>query len=293
MAEEPGSHRSGREIEHLEERNAFVARSERLDQLQVAAGHLVEPEESVRPPDRRPIQVRKAARLEVGDVAEQTAGRADRGPVVGTDAEAVERGKRKPATELFARELRVELPPVSSGHHETGVERTVGVERGYHLGGPESAEHFLQAAVGTELQRELTGRQVDRRDADVGIAGIDRDQKVVLAAGDPAFFEQRPRGDRLDDFAPDDSLGLLRILDLFADRDAVAAADQLPEVLGRGFGGHAGERHSITSGGQRDVQDPRRELGVVVEHLVEIAHPEKEDRVPVTGLDLPVLQEER
>ena len=71
------------------------------------------------------------------------------------------------------------------------------------------------------------------------------------------------------------------------------AAIELAEIVGRGLDRDAGERHSIAARGQGDVEDPRGELGVVEEHLVEVAHAEKENRVPVTGLDLPVLLHER
>ena len=44
-----------------------------------------------------------------------------------------------------------------------------------------------------------------------------------------------------------------------------------------------GQGHPITPGGQRDVQNSRRQLGIVKKHLVEIAHPEKQDLVAVSS----------
>jgi hypothetical protein len=46
----------------------------------------------------------------------------------------------------------------------------------------------------------------------------------------------------------------------------------------------------------RDVSVSRaraRRLGVLVEHLVEVAHPEEQDRALVPRLDLPVLLHQR
>jgi hypothetical protein len=73
----------------------------------------------------------------------------------------------------------------------------------------------------------------------------------------------------------------------------VAGGNELTEIVGRGLHRNTGQRHPIAPGGEGDVEHPRAELGVLEEHLVEIAHPEKENRVPVTGLDLPVLLHQR
>ena len=84
------------------------------------------------------------------------------------------------------------------------------------------------------------------------------------------------------------------ILDLLADGDPVPGADELPQVLGRGLHRHAGQRHAVAARGQRDLEDPGRELGVLVEHLVEVADPVKQDGLWMLRLHLaPVLEHRR
>src|SRR5439155_13648480 len=120
-----------------------------------------------------------------------------------------------------------------------------------------------------------------------------RHDPVVSPPRDPPFLEQGPRGHRLDHLAPDQPLRLLRILDLLADGDAVSLGDQLLEVFGRGLDRDAGQGHAVAAGGERDAEGAGAELGVVEEHLVEVAHPEEEDRVLVARRDVPVLGEQR
>ena len=99
---------------------------------------------------------------------------------------------------------------------------------------------------------------------------------------------------RLDDLAADEPARQLRVLHLLADGDAVPGADQLPQVLRRRLHRHAGERHAVAAGGERDLQDSGRQLGVLVEHLVEVAHPIEQDGVRMLRLHLaPVLEHRR
>jgi hypothetical protein len=45
--------------------------------------------------------------------------------------------------------------------------------------------------------------------------------------------------------------------------------------------------------GQRDVEGRRRRLGVLEEHLVEVAHPVEQERVGMRRLDLKILRHHR
>src|SRR2546425_3353355 len=89
---------------------------------------------------------------------------------------------------------------------------------------------------------------------------------------------------------------LFRSLDLFADRDAVALRNQPAQVLGRRFHGNARQwdfgRAAVVAGRQRQPQLARRELGVVLEHFVEVPHPEEQDGLGVAGFDVAILLHE-
>ena len=89
----------------------------------------------------------------------------------------------------------------------------------------------------------------------------------------------------------------LGILDLLADRDAIAVLHEPAQILLARLHRHAGERHfgraAVVARRERQAEHARRRLGVVVEHLVEVAHPEEQDRALMPRLDLPVLLHQR
>jgi hypothetical protein len=71
----------------------------------------------------------------------------------------------------------------------------------------------------------------------------------------------------------------------------MARPHELPQVLGRGLDGNARKGHPIASGGECYVKDLGGKLGVLVEHLIKIADPIEENRVPVLRLHLPPMLE--
>ena len=119
------------------------------------------------------------------------------------------------------------------------------------------------------------------------------DDEVVTAPRQPVFFEECARGDCFDHLTPNDAFGLLGIFDLFADGHAMPLRDQLLEILRRRFNRYSGKWYAVAPGSQGDVEDPRRYLGVVVEHFIKVTHPKKEDLVAMMRLDLPILLEQR
>ena len=83
------------------------------------------------------------------------------------------------------------------------------------------------------------------------------------------------------------------IADLLADRDRLAAAHEPREVTFGAVIRHARHRDRLAcrlaARRQRDVEQARRALRVVVEQLVEIAHPIEQQRVGVLRLEAQVL----
>ena len=155
---------------------------------------------------------------------------------------------------------------------------------------------------------ELAGGDVDpgeregiRPLAAAALAG-DGGEIVVAAGGKQRLLGQRARRDQADDVAADDRLGaallrLGRVLDLLADGDAVAARDQLLQVLVGGVDGHAAHgdvvAEMLAALGERDAERARGDLGVGEEHLVEIAHAVEEQAIRIGRLDLQVLRHHR
>ena len=92
-----------------------VPATQRLDQLEVAAGHLVEPEMGATAPHSGARQVRHAAGLEFGEIAQQCAGGAERRVVVLANAQSVERCECEASGQLLPRQRGVELPALARG----------------------------------------------------------------------------------------------------------------------------------------------------------------------------------
>ena len=88
-----------------------------------------------------------------------------------------------------------------------------------------------------------------------------------------------------------------RILKLLADRDAVAERDQAVQIFVGAHHRHAAHRDvaalMFTALGEHDAERARGDLGVVEEHLVEIAHPVEQQAVRIGGLDFDVLLHHR
>ncbi|HRN53057.1 MAG TPA: hypothetical protein PK788_06140 [Gemmatimonadaceae bacterium] len=182
-----------------------------------------------------------------------------------------------------------------------------------------SRQHGVRIRTRRRHEPELAGREVGRGNADRNAIAADASRRrraathrrilrrtrtqhhcaeeVVAGAVEQVVAERRARRDRLDHLALDDAFRELGILDLLADRHAESLRDESPQVLIRRFHRNARQRHlgcpAVVPRCQRETEYARRHLGVVEEHLVEIAHPEEQDRVGMPRLDLPVLRHQR
>ena len=92
---------------------------------------------------------------------------------------------------------------------------------------------------------ELAGGEVDQRRAEDGVARSgrgNRHEERRLARFEITGVGQRSRRDDAHDFAPDEPLGLLRVLDLLADGDAEALPDEPRDVAVGRMERHAAHR---------------------------------------------------
>src|SRR5258708_694782 len=122
-------------------------------------------------------------------------------------------------------------------------------------------------------------------------------QEIATLAFDDRAFRGRAWSDDADDLAPHQPLGRGRVLGLFADGDAQAMLDQFGDVAVRRVVGNAAHRRlmllPLAPRRQNEIEEGRRFLGVVEEHLVEVAEAVEEDGVGDLPLDLEVLLEHR
>ena len=156
---------------------------------------------------------------------------------------------------------------------------------------------------------ELAGRDVDPGDGEgVGAVGAGAAQprhggeEVVAARRKERVLGQGAGRDQADDVAAHHRLAAAfprfgRVLGLLADGDAMTEGDQLLQILVGGVDGDAAHRNVVAlvpaALGEGDAEGPAGDLGVLEEHLVEIAHPVEQEAIRIGGLDLDVLRHHR
>src|SRR6266480_583148 len=157
----------------------------------------------------------------------------------------------------------------------------------------EPGQYRFQIAKVARCQLELSRREVRSRDANRITHLSQCAEEVVPCPVEQIVGKRRARSDGLDHFPSDKPLGELRIFRLLADRHPKSLLNQSTQVLSGGFHRDAGQGDlagtTVVPRGQRQAECPRRDLCVFVEHLVEVTHPEEQNRVLMTRLDLPVL----
>jgi hypothetical protein len=115
---------------------------------------------------------------------------------------------------------------------------------------------------------------------------------VILARIEQGIVRQRPRRDNARQFALDESLGELGILDLFANGGPVTRRNQLREVafeLVIGKAGHGNRIFTLIPAGERQPQHASRCLRIVVEQLIKISHAKQEQRIAAGRFGIEIL----
>ena len=145
----------------------------------------------------------------------------------------------------------------------------------------------------------MAGRHVAKGRACVLLIQKETAEEVAAPVVKAGAVDDRAGRDDADDVALDKALGKRRVLGLLADGNLVALGDETGDVSVARMVGDAAHRRLIlrrlaaVAGRQREVQLARGELGVLVEHLIEVAQAEKEDRILILFLDLQILLHHR
>ncbi len=310
-ADQPLAHRGAGAVQHPQQGAALLFVAHGLQQLQVAAGRQVQPHVLRAAVKVEGVHALQARALGLAQVAEQ---RAEGAGHFGHAVQAQLRG-------VFFMELprhgcgrrpRVELPVVQQ--LQAGVQacadefRQAGeVQRALvHQQLPRREARKLVLQPGGQLRRVFARKQRgvrlargDVRKADAGavVPHAERADEVVAPLVEHAALQHRAGRNHADDAPFDQALRELGVLHLLADGDLVPVRNQ-PRHIGL----VAVERHAAHRGALRlpavapregEVQLPRHELGVVVEHLVKIAEAEKQDGVRVLLFHLEILPHHR
>ena len=282
------------------EQAALAAAGEGFRKLEVAPGRGVDLHDRALAQPARPAEARQATLLGQLDIIDERAGRGHLGAP--ERAEGVEGLHAVERLEAAPGALAVE-PAAGLGHEHAlplgeavrelrPVEQAVGQQ---DLTGRETREGRRQRRGGHGLDLEVARRHVEPGQRQVALGVGDRGQVVVPAGVEQGILGEGAGGNDADHLAPDDGFraplpGHRRILDLLADRDPEALADEALEI---GFGGvHGHAAHGDVGArvpaalGERDVEGRRRRDRVLEEQLVEIAHAKEQEAIGIGPLDL-------
>ena len=203
---------------------------------------------------------------------------------------------------VVARHQLVKLPRLALGdqdavdcRHARQCDSTVRYEQ---LTWCESREHRINLHQCGHREAKLAGRDIGGRKADQAARRhTDGNDEVVSRSVEQLIREGNARRNRLHDFAAHDSFRELRILHLLADGDTIALGHETAQIFGPCLHRHAREWYfggtAIIARGEGESEHSRGGLGVLVEHLVEVAHAEEEDRALMPRLDLAILLHHR
>ena len=289
------------------EQAAIAPPVEALHQLEVAARRRVDLHRAVGPLAARRHQGRALAGLGQLDIVEQRAAGCHLGAREGT--ETVEHGDVERRLQPLAGVVAVE--PRRGQRRQDGVpflqRRLERLARQQPIGHQQFARRQAGQRGGDLAGEQRLGREVGRREIEPGqrqlALGLGQGREVVMAArveqrvlGQGAGRDDAHHG-TLDHRLGATFLGLGRVLDLFADRDLEALADQARQIGLVAVHRHAAHLDVFTQMlaalGQRDVERRRGLHRVVEEQLVEIAHPVEHQMVRMRGLDRQILAHHR
>ena len=296
LPQHPAARRGRASVEQRQERRGGLA-AQRLGDLEIAPRRVVEREEFAGRLDGQRAHVRERGLLRGGRVAEERAGGAEREvPLV--DAERREVLRAEVLRQRPRGRARIELPGRELAHRHAGWYcGHRGAVRDQHLGHVEPLDTRGALRGGHFGERELTGREVEPRDAGAMTAGIHGHEQAVALGVEQVRIGHRARRHDALHLALDRALAGRRIADLLADRDRLAELHQLGEIPFDGVVRHARHRNRRAgrraARGERDVEELRRAFRVVVEELVEVAHPVEQELVRMLRLRAEVLLHHR
>ncbi len=154
----------------------------------------------------------------------------------------------------------------------------------------------MQCRVLCLRYEEAARAEVDPREPETLLALLGRrqthgEQVVAAPRVERVVLGQGAGREYAHDRAIDEPLRLLGIARLLAHGDLVTLPEQPAHVAVGRLHRHAGhgDLALLVAGRERESERLRRELRVVVEHLVEVAHPEEHERIGVALLGGPVL----
>ena len=153
----------------------------------------------------------------------------------------------------------------------------------------DAGQFIMQSSLRDIVQVERSGRQFSGGDQGAIVAQMDRGDMVRGGVIQQRFIDEGSRCQHAGDCPVHHTLGILRVLDLVADRHSEATLDQSPKISLHRVVRDPRHRHPLGPFGQRDAEHFMGGHRILVEEFVEIAHSKHQEAVGMCRLESNVL----
>ena len=300
LPEEAGAHGRLRPVHGRQERATRAPLLGGLEELEGGHGGGIEDHGIARDKSLQPREMAQRLALGLAEIGERAAGGLKpRGHVAHSEAlegRHLELGGQRLPSRLEREPRGLPMRHGEAEAAQPGREGLVAVPGEQHLGRPPEQGRLQEgAAVVRALPcPEVPGGDVHEGEAQSGARArpVDGQEIVVGRAVEVLEIRDRARGHDAHDLAAHQLLALGRRLHLLAHRHLPARADQARDIR---LGGvmrdarHGNGALALLPRGQGELKEACPQMGVLEEHLVEIAEAEQQEVVRVALLQLPVL----
>ena len=268
VPQQPAAHAACAFVEQRKQRRRGLA-AQGLGELEVAPGCGVHAQILPGALGRNCIHVGESLALGLFRIVEQGAAGAD-GRLQVLAAVACEARRAELAEQGLGPGLHVEMPLGQARHREpgerVGEDAAVGDQ---NFRGADAAQLLREVLRGHFGDAQLATGQIEPGEARSRAVMRNREQDVVRFFLEQRRVGERARRDDAGDLALDRALRRAGITDLLADRDRFAEPDESRQILLDRVVRHAGHfdrrARRFAAGGQRDVEQPRGLLRILVE----------------------------
>ena len=292
--EQAAAHGGGGAIQHLGQ-GIFIATGQILGQLQIAAGGGIHDDGVIGLLEAHAANVGQGGALGVLDVLHQATGGAQ-GCLALVDAKA----HQILGAELLAQELaggaQLKLPLGAATQATATLDVVQELERFgiEQLGRIGALQLRQQGLFFIELvDEEAAGADVHGAVTEAAAIVVDGGDQVVLPLAEQRLVGDGARGDDANDLALHRPLAGCGISHLLADGGGFTELYQLGQIALDSVIGHPchrdGAARRLAALGQGYVEQLGRLAGIVIEQLVEVAHPVEQQDLRVLGLETKVL----
>ncbi len=306
MYHPPPAHRRAGAIQHAQQRAALIIIAQRANQFQIAPGGQIDADKFAIVEPRQLRKMRQLVFLIFLQIGQRRARRTNsRGQIIA--AEALQRQRLEMPGQFFISIIIGKLPALPAGDENIGIQQNFLPQPIRVFFGNENLRRFdiqnrfAQTAFRCFYRhladKKFSGGNIHLRQPGGLLQRMNRQQKIITAARQQIIRQNTARRHDFGDLTLHHHFCQLRIFHLLANRHAMAGANHFREIRVQRMMRKSRQRHfrrlAVRPRGERDAQHLAGGFGIVVKHLIKIAHAKKQHRVFMLRLDREILPHQR